>query len=252
MQRLGIAAERIVHLLPAFNLHSDDVAVGQQRLAYLPRVAKWHTAMKRILCTVQPRQAREADILLDQKAVSLGIAALANQVRRRDLFGERVRALEALTMVCHHFAGAPQVIQSQRAVLTTAIALRSCPCRHFEVAVAHHIAFAQDGPHFDDCLGVFAGHGADTRIVVALPAHDHAPMWQLVHRPGSQPAPPIEELALLVGHFLPLGRHVIEHPAVQRDVVAARNDLQRVQLQVLYRLHGLFGPFLATPTSARP
>ena len=153
-----------MHRLPAFNLHLDDVAVGQHRLAYLLGSLKRHAAVKRILRTVQPRQAGEADFLFDQEAVGLGLVAFANEMRRRDRFGEGVDALEALAVVRHHFAGAPQIIQSQRAVLAAAITLRSRPRRHREVAVAHGAALAQDRPHFDDGIGVVAGHAANARV----------------------------------------------------------------------------------------
>jgi hypothetical protein len=39
---------------------------------------------------------------------------------------------------------------------------------------------------------------------------------------------------------------------MQLDVVAARNDLQRIELQVLHRTHGLFGALAAAPAPPGP
>src|SRR5215212_2867914 len=89
-------------------------------------------------------------------------------------------------------------------------------------------------------------------IAVTLAMHDRPPMRQLIHRPDGQPPTPVEELALLVGHLLPQVGCVIEYPAVKRDVLAARDHLQRVQLQVLHRAHRLLRALNAAPTPARP
>ncbi len=173
-------------------------------------------------------------------------------MRGRDRFGERVHALEALAVVRHHFAGAPQIIQRQRAVLAAAITLRACARRHREVAVAHDAALAQDGPHLDDGIGVVALDAAHAQVVLALAAHDHAPVRQLVHRPDGQPAAPVEELALLIGQLFPHAGRVVEDTAVQLDVLAAGDDLQRVELQILHRAHGLLGAHEAAPAPPGP
>ena len=85
-----------------------------------------------------------------------------------------------------------------------------------------------DVQHLDDGSGVVAAHGADTREAVALTAHDHAPVRQLVHWPDGEPAAPIKELTLPVGQILPHAGRVIEHAAVQLDILAASDDLQWV------------------------
>ncbi len=46
---------------------------------------------------------------MDQKAIGLGLTALANEVRGRDLFGEGIHTLEAVTGMNHDVAGAPQI-----------------------------------------------------------------------------------------------------------------------------------------------
>jgi hypothetical protein len=123
------------------------------------------------------------------------------------------------------------------------------------VAVAHRAALAQDGPHFGNRLGVLGSHAANAGVaivVIALAAHDHAPVRQLVHRPDGQPDTPIEELALLIGQVLPHARRVIEDAAVQLNVLAAREDLQRVELQVLHRAHGSLGALDAEPSPPGP
>src|SRR3990172_8643975 len=251
-EQLGVAAKCIVDPLPAFNLHLDDLAIRQHRLAYLLGSVKWHAAVKRILDALHPRQASETNFLFDQEAIRFLFVAFANQVRWCDRFGECVHALEVLAVVRHNFTDAPQVIQSQGAVLAAAVTLRSGARGHFEVAVAHCAALAQNSAHFDDGSGMLAGQTANPRVVLALTAHDHAPEWQLVHWADSQPAAPVKKLALLVGRTLPQARPVVEHPAVELDVVAASDDLQRVELQVLHGAHGFFRTLDAAPAPPRP
>ena len=82
--------------------------------------------------------------------------------------------------------------------------------------------------------------------------HNDAPMRKFVHRPDGQPAAPVKELALLVSHVLPHSGLVIEHAAIQRNVLAARNDLQRIQLQVFHRAHRLLCALDAAPTPPGP
>ena len=77
-------------------------------------------------------------------------------------------------------------------------------------------------------------------------------MGQLVHRACGQPTAPVKELALLIGRFFPQARGVIEHATVQFDIMAARNNLQRVELQILHVPHGRGGAYAATPTPSRP
>ena len=71
-------------------------------------------------------------------------------------------------------------------------------------------------------------------------------------RSHSQPATPVEELALLVGHILPLTRRVVQHTTVQRDILAAGNDLQRIELQIFHRSDRVLDPFNTAPTASGP
>jgi hypothetical protein len=142
VQYPGIAPERIIHPFPAFNAHLDEITVGQHPVAHTLEMVKWQTAMKHITCQVQSRQPGKADVLFDQKPVSLVVITFANERRRRDPLGEGVHPLKALAVVRHHFAGAPQIIQRQRAVLAPAITVRARPRRHLEIPVAHGAALA--------------------------------------------------------------------------------------------------------------
>ena len=45
LQHLRVAAERVVHRLPALNLDLDEFAISQHRFDYLLGAAKWHAAM---------------------------------------------------------------------------------------------------------------------------------------------------------------------------------------------------------------
>src|SRR5215510_8880945 len=155
----------------------------------------------------------------------------------------------------HYVAGLPQIIQSQRAVLAAAITLGACTRGHLKVAIAHDAAFLQDDPHFGDGVCMLLGHEANSRVAIvsiALAVHNGTPMRKFVHRPGGQPATPVEELALLISHSLPHVRLVIENTAMQRDVMAARDDLERIQLQVFYGAHGLLCTFDTAPASPGP
>jgi hypothetical protein len=99
---------------------------------------------------------------------------------------------------------------------------------------------------------VVAGHVGKPRRAIALTAHDHAPVRQFLHGSDGQPAAPVEEFALVVGQLFPQTRRVIENTAVQQDVLTARNDLQRVELQVLDRAHRLLRALTAAPAPPRP
>ncbi len=150
-----------MQVLPAFNLDHDEFAVIHHCLADVRHPAERHAAMIRILRPVHPRQPGKGDVLANQKAIHLVRVAFAQQVGRGNHFGQRVDALEVLAMVGHHLAGAPEIIQSQGAVLAAAVALRPGARRHLEVAVANGTALAQDDPHFLDGLGVLQAHLAD-------------------------------------------------------------------------------------------
>jgi hypothetical protein len=104
-QHPGIAAERAVHPFPALHLYLDEVTVGQHRRKYLLRCPiRFAAPVKRISRAGEARQAVEAHFLADQEAVRLGFVAFADEMRRRDRFGEGVHALEVLAVVRHHFA----------------------------------------------------------------------------------------------------------------------------------------------------
>ncbi len=64
-------------------------------------------------------------------------------------------------------------------------------------------------------------------------------MRQFVHRPDGQPAAPVKELALLVCRTFPQSGCVIQHPAMQKDILAAGDDLQWIELQVFHGAHRL-------------
>src|SRR6266540_803329 len=115
-----------MYRFPAFDLHFDELSVG-----YHPHKPLFCRAIRLATppCftrTFDSRQSAAADFLFDQKAISLSLAAHANEVRGRDLFGEGIHTLEAVTMMRHYFAGAPQIIQGQRTVLAAAITLGAC------------------------------------------------------------------------------------------------------------------------------
>ncbi len=79
-QHPGVAPERVVHRLPALHLHLDKVAVGHHRPEQLLRCTiRLTVPAKRLGHTARPRQAGEADILLDQETVSLGLVAFTNE-----------------------------------------------------------------------------------------------------------------------------------------------------------------------------
>jgi len=88
--------------------------------------------------------------------------------------------------------------------------------------------------------------------IITFPAHYDAPMRQLLYRAHGEPSAPIEKLPLFVAKLLPHSRRVIDDAAVEREVVAASDDLERIKLQILHRAHRAFSAALALPSAARP
>ena len=101
-------------------------------------------------------------------------------------------------------------------------------------------------------FGSHAVNACVARVAIALAAHDHAPVRQFVHWADGQPASPVKELALLIGWAFPHAGRVIEDAAVQLNVLAARDDVQRIELQVLHCAHGLLGSFATPPAASWP
>src|SRR5215469_14131891 len=164
-------------------------------------------------------------------------------------------------MMGHHFADPPQIVERDGAVLSSAVAGGSSPCRHREVAIADRAPGGNDAAHLLDGLAMFTGQGAPVRVVkeeaaqamvVALPAHHDSPVRQLFHRACREPSAPIEEFALLVTNFLPETGRVVDDAAVKCEILAACNNLQRVELEILHRAHGELGAAAASPSPARP
>jgi hypothetical protein len=76
--------------------------------------------------------------------------------------------------------------------------------------------------------------------------HDlaYAKSGQLAHRPHRQVGAAVEEFTFLVQQLVQVFRLVIAHPAVQRQVMAARHHVERVHLQ---QLDGVQRPRRAAP-----
>jgi len=98
---------------------------------------------------------------------------------------------------------------------------------------------------------MLTAHTANSRLGVkpsiALAEYNHAPVRKLIHRSGGQPSSPIKELALLPGYNLPHAWSVIEHTAVQLDVLASGYDFKQVELQALQRAQSLLCTFDSAP-----
>src|SRR5512132_2362077 len=99
---------------------------------------------------------------------------------------------------------------------------------------------------------MIAGNKAQPGFAIDLVPHNKAPVRQFIHRSDSQPIAPIKEFSLSVCYILPHIRKIIEYAAMQGDILAARNDLQRIELQVLYCPHGLRGASDAAPAPSGP
>src|SRR5208283_1804074 len=100
-------------------------------------------------------------------------------------------------------------------------------------------------------IGVVKNEASEAGIVT-FPAHYDAPVRQLFDRAHGEPSAPIEKLPLLVAKRLPHSRRVIDNAAVEREVLAASDDLERIELQILYRAHRAFSAALALPSAAGP
>src|SRR5580692_1090314 len=88
--------------------------------------------------------------------------------------------------------------------------------------------------------------------IVTFPAHHDAPMRQLLDRAHGEPSAPIEKLPLFVAELFPHSRRIIDNAALEREVLAASDDLERIELQILHRAHRAFSAALALPSAARP
>lgn len=107
-----------MHRLPALHLHLNDLAISQHRPKQLLLCCTiWFAApVKRISHPVEGRQAVKAHFLFEQEAIRLGLVAFAQELPRRNHFRKGVHALEALAVVCHHVADAPEIIQGERVI----------------------------------------------------------------------------------------------------------------------------------------
>src|SRR5512138_37710 len=82
--------------------------------------------------------------------------------------------------------------------------------------------------------------------------HVHAKVRQVRHWVHRQPPAVIEELPVFVGDLVKIIRLVIQHTAVQNDILAARDDVQRVELDGFTAAYRLSSTFLALPAAPGP
>src|SRR5260370_41383363 len=111
-------------------------------------------------------------------------------MRRSDIFGESVHTLEALSMMRHELADAPEIVQRQSAVLAAAVVVDSPSRTHREVPVADRTLRPHHRAHFLDRLTMSAPQSASEAWIMALAPHHHAPMRQLLHRTDHEPSAP--------------------------------------------------------------
>ena len=160
---------------------------------------------------VEAGQARGRDRLEREHVVRLGVVDLAQRGRRRDRLGQGVDPFEPVAPGDHRLADPPQVVEREGAVLPAAVVVDACPVAHRERAVADLAPVAQQGPHLLDGVVVVA-LDLEPVALLALAAHEHPEVRQLVHRPDGQPAAPLEELAPLVGQRRPVVDGVVGRP----------------------------------------
>ena len=162
-----------------------------------------------------------------------------------------VDPFEPLATRHHRLAGPPQVVERDRAVLAATVMVHAGPLVHREVAVGDLATRGQDRAHLRDGVRVLLGQRRQVSVV-ALAMHQHAPMWELVHRADDQPATPLEEPPLPVGQDRPVVDGVVDHAAREDQVVGSRDHRERIQLQVLDRAHRRLGAAQALPAASRP
>ena len=204
-----------------------------------------------VVDAVEPAEARGGDPLEHQPVVGDGRVDLAQRPGRRDSLGRGIDALEPLATRHHRLPDPPQVVKGQRAVLAAAVIVDPGAVAHLEVTVAHLAPAAQDGPHLLDRGGVLACDLAPV-IVRAFTGHDDAKERELGHRPDGEPAAPVEELATLVGQHRPVFERVVRDPAVEREVLRARDHDERIELEILHRPHRIAAALEAAPAPPRP
>ena len=197
------------------------------------------------------RQPVCADQLGHEVVVGDVGVALADQLGRGHGLGEGIDALEAVASKDHRVADPPQEVERQRAVLAAAVVVDAGTRAGGELAIADRAAFGEDLAHLGDRRSVLALELDPVRLV-ELAAHEDAPVRQLVHRPDREPAAPVEELALLVGERRPVALSVVEHTGVEDQVVGAREEHERIELELLDGAHRLFRALESLPPATRP
>jgi len=149
----------------------------------------------------------------------------------------------------HQFAGQPQVEQCQPGILAGAIAIDArVP---IEITVSQRSAGAQFGFHLCKQTSMSVGKSAPTWLS-ALPLHDGAPVRKFSHRLNEQRIAKVKSLTALKQECIQMrGREAI-NATQQRQLMATRNNTQRVQLHALDSLKRLNESINALPAPPGP
>src|SRR5688572_4017995 len=97
-----------------------------------------------------------------------------------------------------------------------------------------------------------AQHKAFDTLVATPFFHVHAPVWLFLHLVHCKPAPLIKRLAILISDIIQILGLVVQHTAVQDQILTARNDIQRIELHRFTGADRLSGSLLTLPSTAGP
>ena len=181
--------------------------------------------------------------------LGLGQRRLVIELGRRDVFAEVVDSSEVGPVMGHQLARQPQIVERQPRIVACPIA------RHLlaagQIAAAERPTLAERLPHLVEQRPVRRREGRPARGRRS-PPHDGPPIGQLGHRRDEEPLAVVKGDAITIEELVQERGPITGHAAVQRQIVAARDDVERIDLDQLGAADGLSDPGFAGKSPARP
>ena len=181
--------------------------------------------------------------------LGLGQRRLVIELGRRDVFAEVVDPSEVGPVMGHQLARQPQIVERQPRVVARPVAGYLLAAG--QIAAAERPALAERLPHLVEQRPVRRREGRPARGC-GSPAHDGPPIGQLGHRRDEEPLAVVKGDAITIEELVQERGPIIGHAAVQRQIVAARHDVEWIDLDQLGAADGLSDTRFAGKPSARP